>query len=112
MPLPLALARGEKALAGVRLRGVIVVGEELRHFWRGLCGSMPVACGHGPLGKHAKIGVQDMASSNLFQLLQKCNRHFDGGQVLGTALAAQAIRRRSPGLNGHPGNPLQIWTPV
>jgi hypothetical protein len=68
-PLTLTLSRRERELAGVRLRGVTVVGEELRHFWQGLCGSMPVACGHRPLGKHAKIGVQDMASSTLSQLL-------------------------------------------
>src|SRR5262249_38503911 len=89
-----------------------VVGEGLRHFRQGFCEWMPVSRRHARLGKHAKIGVQDTASSHLVELLQERNSHFHGGEMLGTALAAQLIRGRSPRLNGHPGDTLQIRTPV
>ena len=49
---------------------------------------MPVPRGHGPLGKHAKIGAQDVAGSHLVELFQERNSHFHGGQMLSTALAA------------------------
>ena len=77
-----------------------VVSEELRHFWQGFCEWMPVSRRHARLGKYAKIGVQDAAGSQLVELFQECNSHFHGGQMLGTVLAAQAIRRRVLRLNG------------
>src|SRR5262245_61869325 len=89
-----------------------VVGEELRHFWQRFCESMPVPRGHTALGKHAKIGAQDTASSHLVELFQERNSHFHSGQMLDTVLAAQSIGRRDARLNCHPGDALQIRTPM
>ena len=75
-------------MAGVWLRGVTVIGEELRHFWQGFFKRMPVPRGHGPLGKHAKIGVQDVAGSHLVELGQERNRHFHSGQMLAPSTPA------------------------
>ena len=61
------------------LRVVAIVCEELRHFGQGFCEWMPVPRGHARLGKHAKIGMQDTASSHLVELRQERNRHFHGG---------------------------------
>jgi hypothetical protein len=57
---------------------VTVVGEELRHFWQGFSERMPVPRGHAALGKHAKIGAQDIAGSHLVELFQERNSHFHG----------------------------------
>jgi len=75
-PLTLPLSRGERELAGAWLKAVTIVGEELRHFWQGFGECMPMPRGQRPLGKDAKIGVQDAASSRFFELFQKRNSHF------------------------------------
>src|SRR5215510_7539871 len=111
-PLTLTLSRWERELVGAWLRVVAVVGVERRHFWQGFCEWMAVSRGHAALGKHTKIGVQYTAGNSLFELFQKRDSHFYGGQMLGTLLAAQPIGGRGFRLNGHPGYTLQIRTPV
>src|SRR5262245_46430325 len=73
---------------------------------------MSVPRSHTPLSKHTKISVQDTTSRDLFELFQECNSYFHGGQVLSITLAAQPVGGRGARLNGHPGYPLQIRTPV
>ena len=91
---------------------VMIVGEELRHFWQGVFERMSVPRGHTPLSKHTKIGVQDTTGRGLFELFQECNSHFHSGQMLRITLAAQPVGGRGARLNGHPGYALQIRTPV
>ena len=57
---------------------VVVISEELRHFWEVFFKWMSMPCGQAMLSKHAKVRVQHTTGGGALTLRQERNGDFHG----------------------------------